>query len=229
MRRVLIFISLIASLHFVNAQSQSEADGTKVINYQSKTNKLNIFKISYWSSYGLSGSVAFFNMVGQSASAISISEDMIDIAEDIETKFHSSMFELEQFAKSYPSIIFGINSIIGGTAFIPICGSLIFASFEYTVGISLSILNSVSPLKMFYLSNYPGDVGDSYYLKLRELHTKMFDPTSYYVVGTIGVITGIVEIVLYYYYNREVLRNKYPHFQKVITMIPGGISIGLDI
>lgn len=197
--------------------------------YRTENRTLYILKYTYWSSCIASGSIGLFSLIGQTANADENGKKIISIYDRIKKDFNQELPELKQFGMSYPMVYFGMHSILSGTAFIPVTGPLIFGTLQYMTGIIFSAVNTISPNNLPHFKNFNGSIRDKVYKDFEEITNSMFDPMPYYTIGTISIILGAAEMILYYYYQREVRRSKYPYFQRIITMIPGGISIGLPL
>ncbi|OHD82404.1 MAG: hypothetical protein A2355_01075 [Spirochaetes bacterium RIFOXYB1_FULL_32_8] len=229
-KKYYIYIQLLLSIFIFNStelEMSPEINGT--INKIRTLNNMDILKISFWTGYTVNGGLGFFTMIGQTINAIEIKNKLDSISSNMNTTYGTDMSELTSFANAYPVIVFGINSIAAGTSFIPVTGGVIYGTLNYSMAILLATLSSVYPFRLPYFNDFPGYKDDSLYNDIVQVNTSMFDPTSYFAVGTISIISGIVEFILYFHYQREIRRNKYPYFQKIITMIPGGISIGLKL
>ncbi len=133
-------------------------------------------------------------------------------------------------ADSLPFIYFGMHFLLAGFAFIPYYGGLLYGSSLYLTGIIFAVIKAFNPIDIFWANELPTNLADSYKQKLKDIHNKMFDPISYFVLGSFSIIFGVLEIISYYFYRKEINKIKYPIMHKILTMVTGeGITIKIEI
>ncbi|MBN2546833.1 MAG: hypothetical protein JXB50_13620 [Spirochaetes bacterium] len=218
---ILIFIAVIKSSLFCLNDNTTDKRGVK------KLTKLEIFTISYWSSYGVTGLTALINSFAHLGSAYAISNELNDIIMDLR-KYNADPGILDSFSANYPGILFGMHFITSGLAFIPVAGGIVYGASLYLGAITLSILNAME------IVDFEVDYGHSYDLssyedKVKNVYRRIMDSTSYFVVGSISIIFGIADIIMWFYYNKEIKRNKFPYQQRSFTFLPGSLTFKINL
>jgi hypothetical protein len=211
------------SFSFVSANdNSSDKIGIK------KNSKLNILRISFWSSYGTTGLLSFINSFAQLGYGYSISNDINSISTDLPGS-NSTIQMLKNFAVYYPGILFGVHFITSGFSNIPVAGGFLYGTTLYMVAIAFSCIKTFNFLN-FSLYSGPSNI-QSIQDKLNNIYNKIFDPTSYFIVGSFSILAGIADVVIWALYNKEMKMNKFPFAERNFTMIAGpeGVTVKINL
>ena len=216
---LLLILSFSSSLYCVDKNQ----DATDDKNGKIKMTNLEIFRIAYWSTYGTIGLTSIAASLGEMGNAYSISNEITGIASDLD-RYNANTATLRNFATYYPGIVFGLNFLSAGYAFIPVAGGIVYGASMYTAAITLCVLSSLNifAVNITAFGNVPNV--SAYEQRLKSAYDKIFDPTSYFVVGSVSILLGVADIILWIYYNREIKRSKFPYNQRRFAFSPGSLS-----
>ncbi|HOJ63849.1 MAG TPA: hypothetical protein PLE45_05460 [Spirochaetota bacterium] len=230
MKRVIIIFFL---FNFVFGLFTNEKDVTSDSEDKGKFTKISKYdtaKILYWTSYGTTGLFAVVNSFAYLGYAVNISKDIKETSDSIKSATNILMPTFTNMSESLPFIYFGYHFLLAGFAFIPYYGGVLYGSFLYLAGILVSIIRMFNPIDMFWQYEVPSNLAQSYRDRLVDIHHKIFDPVSYFVLGTFAIIFGVCEIISYYFYRKQINKIKYPIMHKILTFsLDGSIIIKLPI
>lgn len=227
MKKIIIFI-LFCLCFFVFSNEKDQTSDTSEKNKFIKISRYDTIRALYWTSYGTTGLFSLINSFAYLGYASNISKDIKDTAESIKNATNTLMSLFKNTGEALPFIYFGGHFLLAGLAFIPYYGGILYGSFLYISGIIISILSIFNPIDMFWHYEIPSNLSQSYKDKLVDIHKRMFDPVSYFVLGTFTIILGVFEIITYYLYRKEINKIKYPIMHKILTFYPDG-SIGIKM
>lgn len=231
MKKILILILLTFSLAAACGQaggggnSDTSSDKVKEDKFVfKKPTDFQLTRLLYWSAYGTTAFTSFINTMAHTGYAAYVSEEMLDQFSALERLGVGGGESITDIVRAYPAIIFGGHFLASGLAGIPVAGGLLYGSFLYLGGIACAVVGNLSFL------NFASYIPDGYSQKARisELYQGMLNPAPYFAVGTISILMGIGEIITYFFYNREVIKRKYPYIRKIFTFTPTSICIKLS-
>lgn len=189
-------------------------------------NKFELYRILFWSSYGVNGLTGLINSFAHLGYAYDIAQDLTDLMDDV-SQYTDTISFLDNFSTYYPAVMFGMHFVLAGFSFIPAAGGIVYGAGLYLMGISFAAILSIST-NPFDLS-FSGTDMDDYNDRLWDIYTKILDPKPYFIVGTLSILFGVAELVMFLFFRKESLRRKFPYMQKSFSFFPGGMTIKLDI
>jgi magnesium-transporting ATPase (P-type) len=204
--------------------SDKNSDNTQDKNGRIKFTNLEIYKMSYWSTFGAVGLTSVVTSFAEMGYAYSISNEINSLASDMET-YNANMTGFRTFSTYYPGIVFGINFLMAGFAFIPAAGGIVYGASLYMVAIAFCTVSSLNILNINVTNG--GSVASSYEQRLRNIYSKILDPAPYFAVGSVSILLGVAEIILWIYYNRELKRSKFPYNQRRFAFSPGNLTFSI--
>jgi hypothetical protein len=207
---IIIFIISVSLIFCGEKVSDNSNDKTK----RAGLTNLEIFRISYWTTYGTVGLTSMINSFTQLGIGYSISNDI----KSVTSSFPSQYNPFYNFSTYYPGMLFGLNFLLSGFSFIPNSGGIIYGATLYTVAIVLCAINSI--FNIHSSSNL-----SSFQQKLNDIYSRILDPTSYFVVGSISIIAGIANLIMWIYYDLETKKNKFPYIQNNFSFLTDGFSM----
>jgi len=198
-------------------------DNTQDKNSQLRFVNLERYSTGYWSLYGAAGSIALTKSIVEIGAASYVTQKFYDLSYDYE-KYGYNGEQLRNYIKYYPYIMFGFNFMAAGFAFIPVTGGVVYGAAMFTAGIGFSIIKTFSYFQVNTFSS--GSTWASVLNnKVNEYNKLLFEPAPYYVIGTISILTGVAEIIMWFYYNQELKKSKFPYNQRRFAFKPGDLSL----